>query len=76
MNQRTRACVRRMKLGDICSLPEHLYRRALLAFDKDDQETVNSIYGLRLRYIQNGLHPVYGTSWKSTDQSWRAHDQD
>ncbi len=69
MDSRTRACVRRMELEDIASLPEHVYRRALVAFDNPQGRpaTLNVIYGLRLRLIQDGLHPVYGTRWKEEE---------
>jgi len=62
MDQRTRQCVRRMKLKDIANLPEPAYQRALMAFT-EDEATLNSIYGLRLNLIQDGLHPG-GWRWK------------
>ena len=66
MDQRTRQCVRRMKVGDIASLSEAAYCRARHAFDStrsEDRNSLNVIHNLRMLWIREGMDPNKGQRW-------------
>ena len=62
MDQRTRQCVReRMSLGDIASLRQNAFERALEAFyPHTDLHFIQRINGLRALYIRRGMDPDKG----------------
>lgn len=63
MDERTRACVRRMSLGDIGSLPECAFIRALEAFDRPltrDRHFLGRLQSYRLMLIRKGMDPIKG----------------
>jgi len=67
VDERTRNCVRRMRLGDIASLPMEAFCRAMQAFDREmDLFTVNRISCLRGIYVNCGMDSDKGQSYLRT----------